>query len=557
MRFPDFSIPAILALLAAAPAARSLEVPVECDYLIVTDSLLLPQAQRLAEVRSGTALDRIVKPGVATMGDIEREFPVSGTRSRSLLAFLRDIKAKNGRLPEHIVLFGDASFDGEAPGDRVPTYPYLVRSPNPPYDPGRYDTLASDDVYGTLLDTLSFDSIRFFSAVGRIPAATVAQARAYVDKVETYETHYPYGPMAFTYGFANDDHIQHGAPGDLDPITNMNAYHKDIWDALDQKSFVRRMLSIEFPIGPDFTKPAARDSLVELLNAGPARFYFVGHSGANQLTDEKIFETPADLSRLKPKALQPIAALIGPYTAGFADRNTVSMGEHLLFHPYGVIAFLAPMAFSYPYPASALFQRWGDSAVGAGTLGISVARAKMGTSLDLPNNQGFALLGDPGLTLRTPAFDLVPAPGSGRSRLMLQDAGASGDSAYLQLVQIDTVPLDPFVESHPYFAGQYFLRERILGEVRGVLGPQGEVTLDIPWIPASPSAAAVKVMTWNDGGMRYGHFPLTDLGPVSLRRPEPLKRAQGYRLVMEGGRILFEHAGAPGLRVDLHGAQAK
>lgn len=554
MRFSAFSI---LAMLAAVAFARAADVPPDCDYLVVTDSLLLPQAKRLSDLRAATALDRIAKPEVATMGDIERDFPMSGPRSRSLLAFLRDVQAKNGKLPEHIVLFGDAAVDGSAPKDRVPTYSYLARSPIRPWTEEAYDTLVSDDVYGTLLDTIAVDTLRLHASAGRIPAATLAQARDYVDKVEAYETHYPYGPMAFTYGFASDDHIQQNGGENLSPILNMNTYHKDIWDALDVKPFVRRMLSIEFPIMEDFTKPAAKDSLFGLLNAGPARWYFVGHAAANQLTDERIFETPADLSRLKPKALQPIAAFIAPFTGGFTDRNAMSMCENLLFHPHGAIACLAPMNNIFPYPSSALLQRWGDSAMGAGTLGAGFSRAKNGPTLDVFNDQGYVLLGDPGLTQRSPAFDLVPAQGSGRSRLVLEDAGAPGDSAYLQLVQVDTVPLDPFTDSHPYFAGQYFLRERILGEVRGLAGSGGAVTLDIPWIPASPSAAAVKVMTWNAGGMRYGHFPLTDLGPVSLRRPDSRTAAQGYRLVVEGGRIRFEKAGVPDRRVDLKGAQAK
>ena len=541
-------------MLVAAPIARAQDVPADCDYLIVTDSLLLPEARRLADLRSETGFDRIVNPAVATMGDIERDFPSPGARSRSLSAFLRDVKIKNGKLPEHIVLFGDAREDGTASEDRVPTYVYLARSLASPWENEVY---TSDDVYCTLLDTIAFDSIRLYASVGRIPAATADQARAYVDKVKAYETRYPYGPMAFTYGFVNDDHIQRGASGDLSPIRNMNSYHMDIWDALGQKPFVRRMLSIEYPLEPDYTKPAARDSLMELLNAGPARWYFMGHASANQLTDEKIFETPADLFRLKPKALQAIAALIAPYTADFADRNSVSMGEHLLFHPHGAIAVLAPMALTYPMPASSLLQRWGDSAVGAGTLGLSVARAKMGPSNDRLIDQGFALLGDPGLTLRSPAFDLEPAPGSGRSKLMLQEAGDPGDSAYLQLVQIDTIPLSLFREPDPGWPEEYFLRERLLGETRGVLGPGGAVTLDIPWIPASPSAAAVKVMTWSGEGMRYGHFPLTDLGPVSLRRPESRKAAKGYRLVVEGGSIRFVEAGSSGRRVDVNGAQAK
>ncbi|MEO6097361.1 MAG: C25 family cysteine peptidase [Fibrobacteria bacterium] len=554
-RFPLLIILGVSATFPARPA-QALEVAVDCDYLILTDSLLLPQARRLADFRSLTALDRIVKPQVATMGDIEREYPVTGQRSLSVSAFLRAVKQKNGKLPVHLVLFGDASVDPAAPGDRVPTYTYQARDPNY-WNPIVYDTLASDDVYGTLLDTLSFDSLRFSASVGRVPASTIAQARAYVDKVEAYETHYPYGPMAFTYGFANDDQTQHGAPGDQDPITDMYCTYQNIWDALKRKPFVRRMLSIEFPMDTNFTKPAARDSLLALMNAGPTRLYFAGHSSMSQFTDEKVFKTPDDLPRLKPKALQPIVAFIGSSTAGFADRYSVSMGEELLFHPHGSIAFFGPMSFSYPNPALELMQRWGDSALQGGTLGTSISRAKSGGSTDPINDQGFALLGDPGLTLRVPAFDLVPAAGSSRSRLTLQDAGAAGDSIYLQLVQVDTLSMNPFPGPDPMPPDRVFLRERLIGEVRGVLGAGGAASLDIPWISASPSAAAIKVMTWNGSGMRYGHFPLSEIGPVSLRKPGVRTESKRYRIIMENGGIHLEIPGSIFRRVDVNGAESK
>jgi hypothetical protein len=163
----------------------------------------------------------------------------------------------------------------------------------------------------------------------------------------------------------------------------------------------------------------------------------------------------------------------------------------------------------------------------------------------------FTLIGDPALTLHTPTVDLAPATGSGQTRLVLQGAGAAGDSVYCETVQTDSVLLDPFL--HPAndgFKGRRFERETVFGRTHGVLGPGGSVSLDLPNIP-DPRAGSVKVLTWNSKGMRYGHFPLSDLGPIAVRKtPGATAAKPAYRLVLQGTAVRVEWT-RPGPRGNL------
>jgi hypothetical protein len=548
--------PLLAALLVfAATPAHPLSIPSDCDYLVLTDSLLLPEAKRLADMRAATPRDAIAKPCVATMADIYRDQPFAGARSGSIIAFLRHVKQSNGGLPGHLVLFGDASIDADSPDNRVPSFMYPLRDPTlGTWENPVYDTLPSDDVYAGLRDTVPSDSFLPLMAVGRIPAGTLAQAKAYVDKVAEYETHFPFGPRAFSYGFAIDDDLHRGAPNDQEPIAMLPELHEELWNRLTVKPFVRRMLSIEFPIQPDFTKPAARDSLIGMFNQGISRFYFLGHGSPMQLTDENILNIPGDLARLKPRAGQPIAAMLGCTTAPYSARGGASMGEQMLFHPLGVIAFLGAVAPTYSGPNNELFAAWDDTASRGGTLGRAFVHAKVATGSNLWNSLAFALLGDPALSLHVPAFDLAPALGSGRSRLVLQGAGAAGDSIYFQYVRVDSIPFAPFL--HPlneFQRDRKFLRETVVVEGRAALGLGGDVSLDLP-----ANISAVKVMTWNGQGMRYGHFPLASLGILGVRGQRIAAHAPApYRLILSGNRIRIQWAGAgPGKerQADINGA---
>lgn len=537
-----------IASAAPAPSAPVPEVPRDCDYLILTDTLLLPQARRLAELRASLASDLIRKPHIVTMSEIYGAFPGLSPKYRSLLAFLQEVRNSHGGLPAHLVLFGDASANDASPQNLVPTRIYTARQST------QIDwTVSSDDTFAELLDSLPRDSLAPFAAIGRIPAHTPDQARRYVDKIEAYESRFPYGPEAFTYGFAADDDRQYG---ELDGIRELPAHHEFVWNGLPIKPFVRRLISLEFPMDPDRKKPAARDSLISILNSGPSRFFYVGHGHHHKLSDEDLFTVPADLDRLKPRRLQPILAMLACTTAPFAIDSLVSLGEHLLFHPHGAIAFLGGVQENYPYPNNLLFRRWTQDAAAGGTLGESFRRAKASGAAYPENNRTYALLGDPGLTLRNPRHDLAAGPGSGQSRLVLQGAGGAGDSVYYQVVQEDSVPYLPLMHPDNFSLGEMkYLRETVVKEGKAILAAGGNLSLELPAV-ARPATAAVKVMTWNANGMRYGHLPYASLGAVAVRSGERKPGAgAAYRLVLRGNEVRIRWNGPQGTReTDLRGA---
>ncbi|MDQ3002653.1 MAG: C25 family cysteine peptidase [Fibrobacterota bacterium] len=524
-----------------------------CDYLIITDSTFTAQAQRLAKMRKDLTPIVATQPCIAQMADIYRNHPPQGPKWTSVKDFLKAANAENQSGLAHVVLLGDASLHADSPDNHVPTYTEKSRAwdswsgPDTVY----YDTLISDDAYASFFDSNGYDShpgLEF--AIGRIPARTAGEADAYLDKVQAYEGQFAYGPQAFTYGFFSDDDLQRGSMDDLDPISLMPEFHQEIWDGLRVKPFVRRMLSIEFPIQADGTKPAAKDSTLGLFNAGPARVYFISHGSNYQLTDEKIFEVPKDLARLRAKPLQPIVCMLSSTTAKFAHPESPSMGEQMLFHPHGAVAFLGGTMPTFPRPNNILFMRWSANALLGGTLGRTFAAAKDSTD-DSGNNAAYVLLGDPALTLPVPALDLVPAPGSGAGRLVLQNAGASGDSAYFQLVRIDSLPFNDVI--HPlngYQKDRLYIREVIVAEGRAALGAGGSISFTLP-SAGDPKQAAVKVMTWSKVGMRYGHFALESLGQVALNPVRArVPGREGYRLMLRDGNLVLE---GNGRRVGLDG----
>jgi hypothetical protein len=538
----------LIALSVAAALASPLSAALPsgtCDYLIVADSLFLPQAQRLSDLRHRLTPGVAAHPCVASMPEVYHAYPPTGLRWTSLRDYLaarwRDAP---GEL-KHVVLLGDASFQDDAPANHVPVFQQRIFSAVERGTPGNpaYDTLSSDDAFTCFFDSVTnSDSLAPRFAIGRIPAGTRAQAEAYLDKVEAYESAYPFGPQAFTYGYLSDDDIQHGSIDDMDPIWDLSEQHFRLWDALPVKPFVKRLLSIEFPIQPDWSKPAARDSLIRLFNTGPARVYFIGHGHPHQLTDERIFLVPDDLTGLRPKPVQPMVAMLSCTTARFGAPGTV-MGKELLFHPHGAISFLGGTIPTYPSPNLNLGHRLDSVAALGGTLGQAVLKAKH-DAFYAQNTAAYVLLGDPALTLRAPAFDLAPALGSGAGRLVLEAAGTPGDSAYFQLVRIDSLPWNAVIQA-PNTAqrDRLYPRETVVGEGRAVLGAGGNVTFTLP-PTGDPRASAVKVMAWNSRGMRYGHFPLASLMALAVRTvPGPAHAQAGYRLRVRGGELILEGRG--------------
>jgi len=153
--------------------------------------------------------------------------------------------------------------------------------------------------------------------------------------------------------------------------------HEVLWNRLKIKPFVRRTLEVEFQFDDGFHKNKARDSLISMWNSGLSDFYYVGHGHFNQLTDEAAFQIPRDLNLLSSNNQNPIVSLLACTTSPFVIDSIESIGESLLFNPYGAIAVLGAVEETYPTPNLDLFSEWIDSLGVTKTIGEGFQQARI------------------------------------------------------------------------------------------------------------------------------------------------------------------------------------
>ncbi len=146
------------------------------DYLLVAPEEFLPAATPLLELRQSEGL----RARAVSMEDIDAEFGFGEATPEALKDFLKYAYQEwQSPSPRYVVLLGDATYDfkdylGTGVHNRVP--PLMVKT--------SYLWTASDPS----LAAVNGDDILPDFAIGRFPAATLAQARAMVDKIVAYET---------------------------------------------------------------------------------------------------------------------------------------------------------------------------------------------------------------------------------------------------------------------------------------------------------------------------------------------------------------------------------
>lgn len=531
-----------------------------CDDAILTDSLLLPQAQRLADFRNSFSGDDVEKACVLTVEDLVRKYPHPGHREISVLEGLQPFLIQAERPFRYLTLFGDASSTPGSDRDHVPTFYYRdIDSKGDtliaPYD-WAYARLA---VCSSCLDIFR-DSIpyrrTFFEmnpplpaalfAVGRIPAHTVAEATTYVDKVIAYETKFPFGPWSQTWGFVADDNRRMGGP---EPIWDMPALGQVLWDSLRVKPFVRRLASIEFPLASDTANPGANDSLMKMWNQGLGMLFFVGHGNPRYWTDEHVFDLHRDLSKLQNGHRLPIVYTLACTTAPFATDSILSMGEALILQPERAIAFIGSQFENYPYPNNELAKAWISHATDKqSSIGESFRLALSRNGVDwTANDDTYDILGDPALSLHWPETQLEASASATRANPSFITQAQSGDSLALEIVQMDSVAYKTYgPDGSLLFEDVFRFYERettVYRETRALSPTENEIQFSIS-NSLNASKHAIKILVWNSKGMRYGYFPLDHLPNNTLAiqkggRPGETRR---YRLSRA------DLSGAPGLR---------
>jgi hypothetical protein len=288
------------------PAQRPRQTPTEAerqalaaaDYLVVGDETFLAAAQPLLDYRQSMGLH------VATLTPLQL-FDTWGEGVPGVTAWrnFMDWRRAQGQLPTYLLLLGDASAtpwtgDEKTLAQRLPTAfvhtTYIGEAPS--------DAALLGEDAGAV-------------AVGRIPARSVAEVEAAVQKTLAYEQ----SAKTRRHLILNDNE------------TEFEAFAADIAAVWQQAGDdVQRF---------DTDAPSARDDLLSALQAGPAWLHYVGHGSPLLWAQERVLSA-ADATAWDDPALVFAWTCLSGY---FILPDERSLAEQWLLAPQGgAVAVIAP-----------------------------------------------------------------------------------------------------------------------------------------------------------------------------------------------------------------------
>ncbi len=305
----------------------------EVDYIIVTPTIFLSQAERLAQLnREKNNLN--VK--VLTLEDIYTEFS-SGNQDisaiRNMVRYVyNNAITQEGRL-KYLCLFGDGSYDYK---NRIPNNTNLVPAWYSKNSFNLTSSYVTDDFYGLLDDNEGGNVIgsdKLDIAIGRILADTPQRAKEMVDKIEVYYHKESYGSWRNNFLVISDDVneaweqiLQSTTDGIANEISSEKPflnYVKIHADAFQQQS------SAAGDRYPDVNK-----AIKDAIEVGALVVNYFGHGGEDGLAAERIFDKIDAQEINNVCKFNCFVTITCEYTK-FDDPNRITAGEYTFWNKNG------------------------------------------------------------------------------------------------------------------------------------------------------------------------------------------------------------------------------
>jgi peptidase C25-like protein len=348
------------------------------QYLVIAPAALRAEAQRLADLRTAQGLSTMV----VDLGDVMDLFADGLTDPLAIRRFLAYATQSWPVAPRYVALAGKGTYDYKnllgLATNLLP--PYLVTTP---------DGLAPADAELADFDGSGVPGV----AIGRIPAVTAADLRAYVDKLAAYES----DPGGAWTGQA----LLAAGPADIGG--DFPATSDTLAGALAPGLALTR---VYLPGSPSPAQvQASRSQLQGSLRQGQVLFNYVGHGGLDRLTSEGLLTT-SDVAQLGNAPRLPVMTALTCLISQFAYPSVSSLGEELVLQgDGGTAALFGPSWLSHNGPAGDLGRYLLPqlSAPGGGRLGDRLLRglaAYAAAGGDRDTLKLYMLLGDPALALK-------------------------------------------------------------------------------------------------------------------------------------------------------------
>lgn len=390
------------------------------DAVFVVHSSMRAEADRLAAHRR--AHDNI-DVDVINVEDIYNEFSSGSpdvTAIRDFCKMLYERETATNKFT-HICLFGIGTFDYKSIGEGRANKPSqnLVPLYQTPQSLHPTSTYTSDDYFALLDPNENMADFGLLDiAVGRLPVATIAEARTVVDKIIRYETH----PNTFKdwknrLCFVADDE-------DFNKYFEHSEIASRIVQRLDsvyniEKIYIDAFRQVSTSGGQRY--PDAKNALLDALFKGTFVINYIGHGGDDGWTQERVF-TSADINQLNNQDRLPLfitaTCSFGPHD----DPNIVSAAELLLLHPTnGTASIMTTVRVVIASDNQSLVNEtmkilFIPKANGQMlTTGEVLQMAKNNAGLRNPvNSRKYALLGDPTMKIAYPNYNVRTTNINGR-----------------------------------------------------------------------------------------------------------------------------------------------
>jgi hypothetical protein len=387
----------------------------QADLLVIAHPSVLDQGagsplSQLLALRASRGLSS----KVARLDDVEDEFNDGIAGPAAIKNFLRWVLSTApgegwaSPKPAYVLLLGDGSFDykaGTVNGNYVPTQIIFKDDPALGY-------YASDNVLAAVLGNDALPDV----TVGRLPARSVTEANAMLQKVLDYEQAPPAGSWRNHALFVSD----RGKP-----ITNVNeALEFESTNALSQAEMkipphTARQLRYFTDYGGTnaaLIKNDIKKAINGTLDAGvdgAAVVQFIGHGNFDLWSDDIIFDK-SDAASLTNGGRLPWLLAHNCLTSGFHSTAATTIGEAFLKRVGGgSIAVFSPSGLSFSYFGDIIAHTVFHDLYGP-PKERGIATPVMDSLVALLANQsvealeGYVLLGDPALQLVLPT---VQPPG--------------------------------------------------------------------------------------------------------------------------------------------------
>jgi len=405
-RYALFSNASLLSPAAVASLPnQNLHGAAQADYVVVANPLFRQQADRIAALHaSADGLSTLV----VSDQQVFNEFSAGKQDPMAIRAFLRHLKQRHGdNAPRYLLLFGKATYDNrDLLGYSLPSVVTYETTHSFDDDGLSY---CSDDMMGYLDDNETGGASQQLDlGIGRLPAASLAEAEHMVDKVEGYITRRDLQDEAVRGDWRNyvallSDDADPSHPGDTAFVHSSEATARRI-SSLYPHFNIDRLYADAFrqqsgAIGSYY--PDLNNALRQRLDYGCLLLNYIGHGSQKYIGTERYIE-PSDVAAYTNIDRLPLF-VTSTCSYGYHDKPDDRCGAELFLTADG--GAVAVVSASRPISHNERFNT--DLVVfaldPANTIGDALRKAKNRTAV----SPCIGLSGDPALRLAAPRHEVV------------------------------------------------------------------------------------------------------------------------------------------------------